>query len=111
HHQGRHRQGEPFRTREHRLITHDVAENSRYPRTADGKWIAPRVGVGPKRHECTPDALAPWHMLLFGLIGFGFLVMGENRRIASIGLLRAEAMKSSLYRHAQLSIALCDQLN
>jgi hypothetical protein len=48
---------------------------------------------------------------MFAAIGLGFLVMGEQRRIASIALLRAETTRSSLHRHADLSLALCDQLN
>jgi hypothetical protein len=58
-----------------------------------------------------PIPLSPWHMLMFAAIGLGFLVMGEQRRIASIALLSAETTRSSLYRHADLSLALCDQLN
>ncbi|HEX5059062.1 MAG TPA: hypothetical protein VFV99_06865 [Kofleriaceae bacterium] len=58
-----------------------------------------------------PIPLEPWHMLTFAAIGLGFLVMSEQRRIAKLALLRAETIKSSLHRRANLSIALCDQLN
>lgn len=58
-----------------------------------------------------PIPLEPWHMMVFAVIGLGFLIMGEQRRIASIALLRAETIQSSLHRRANLSLTLCDQLN
>jgi hypothetical protein len=65
-----------------------------------------QVAVAPER-----PALEPWHMLVFALIGLGYLIMGEQRRIASIALLRAEVYAASLFRQANLSLAICDQLN
>ena len=57
------------------------------------------------------SSLEPWHTLLFIALGFGLILVGEQRRIASVKLLRAETTAASLRRRAALFLALCDQLN
>src|SRR5262249_29429119 len=58
-----------------------------------------------------PPPLEPWHTLLFSALAVGFMLMGEQRRLASLKLLRAQSESSALQRRAGLFLALCDQLN
>jgi hypothetical protein len=53
----------------------------------------------------------PWEVLVFLLIAVIALRMREQRLIASVRLLRAEAEVSSLQRRAAMFLALCDRLN
>jgi hypothetical protein len=53
----------------------------------------------------------PWEVLVFLLIAVVALRMREQRLIASVRLLRAEAEVSSLQRRAAMFLALCDRLN
>jgi hypothetical protein len=56
-------------------------------------------------------SLEQGHTLLFVGLGVVFMLMGEQRRIASLKLLRAQSEAGSLRRRASIFLALCDQLN
>jgi hypothetical protein len=53
----------------------------------------------------------PWTTFLFALFALGYLVVREQRRIASVRLLRAEAASFALHRQAMLLLAVRDQIN
>jgi hypothetical protein len=53
----------------------------------------------------------PWLVLVFLVIGIVALVMRDQRRVASVRLLRDEAEASALHRRALMFFALRDQLN
>jgi hypothetical protein len=55
--------------------------------------------------------LEPWHTLLFVVLALGLLFMGEQRRVASLQLIRKQAEASSLFRRASMFLALKDRLN
>jgi hypothetical protein len=63
------------------------------------------------QHKDLIVASEPWVTLTFMIIGIVALVMREQRRLASVRLLRAEAETSALHRRALLFLALRDQLN
>jgi hypothetical protein len=53
----------------------------------------------------------PWQTLLYGALGIALLSLGEERRLASVRVLRAEAEQAALLRSATIYLALRDQLN
>jgi hypothetical protein len=52
----------------------------------------------------------PWTLLLYLLIGIALLAMRDQRRVMSLRLLRAERQAATLWRQAQVSLALLDQV-
>lgn len=75
--------------------------------SAMGLWFV--LGIGEHR-DVVPLA-EPWITLSFALIGLVSARILDNRRAASVRLLRAEAEASALYRRALLLLALRDRLN
>jgi hypothetical protein len=53
----------------------------------------------------------PWQTLLYGALGIALLSLAEERRLASLRVLRAEAEQAALLRSATIYVALRDQLN
>lgn len=53
----------------------------------------------------------PWQTLLYGALGIALLSLGEERRLASARVLRAEAEQAALLRSTTIYLALRDQLN
>jgi hypothetical protein len=53
----------------------------------------------------------PWTTIAFAIFGFVLMTLREQRRVASVALLRAEAHGASRRRRANLLLALRDQLN
>jgi hypothetical protein len=53
----------------------------------------------------------PWITIVYGLIAISISVSGEQRRLTSLSVLRAEADRTSQYRRAGMFLALRDQLN
>jgi hypothetical protein len=53
----------------------------------------------------------PWTTLAFAFVGLALTGLGEQRRVASLAVLRAESHRLSLARRARLLFALRDQLN
>jgi hypothetical protein len=70
-------------------------------------WFGLRLGA----HRDIVSVAEPWVTLVFMLVGLVSLRMVEQRRIASIRLLRAEAQASALHRRALMFMALRDRLN
>jgi hypothetical protein len=70
-------------------------------------WFVLDLGA---RHDLIPMA-EPWITLSFLLIGLVSARLLEQRRIASVHLLRAEAEASALHRRALMLLALRDRLN
>jgi hypothetical protein len=54
---------------------------------------------------------APWVLVVFVLIALISSRMREQRRLASVQLLRAETEATALHRRAAMLLALCDRLN
>src|SRR5262249_55669481 len=52
----------------------------------------------------------PWTLLIYLLIAGALLVMREQRRVASIRILRADRERAALTRQAGVVLALLDQL-
>jgi hypothetical protein len=78
-------------------------------------FAAEAVGLYARLHMatiaerlCSPE---PWATLLYAAVGVGLLVMREQRRVASVALLRLEAERSALQRRTLLYLALRDQIN
>jgi hypothetical protein len=53
----------------------------------------------------------PWLTLLFGALGIALLNLSEERRLASVLVLRAEAEQTALLRRTMVYLALRDQIN
>ncbi|HEX6837738.1 MAG TPA: hypothetical protein VF334_14260, partial [Polyangia bacterium] len=53
----------------------------------------------------------PWTTLVFMAVGIVALLQRDQRRVASLALLRAEARASEQHRRAAMLLALRDQLN
>jgi hypothetical protein len=62
-------------------------------------------------HKDVISLAEPFVTLVYMLVGLALLAMREQRRAASISLLRAEAEASALERRTALLLALRDQLN
>ena len=54
---------------------------------------------------------APWVLVVFVLIALISSRMREQRRLASVQLLRAETEATAMHRRATMLLALCDRLN
>lgn len=70
-------------------------------------WFA--LGFGALRDRVS--ITEPWVTLVFAIVGVGALVMRDQRRVASLGVLREESAATALHRRAVLLLALRDQLN
>lgn len=57
------------------------------------------------------SASEPWVTLIYMAIGLACLRMNEQREIAAVQLLRAEAKAAALHRRARMFLALRDRLN
>jgi hypothetical protein len=57
------------------------------------------------------SAAEPWQTLLFAALGIALLSLGEERRLASVRILRAEAEQGALVRRTTIYLALRDQMN
>jgi hypothetical protein len=75
--------------------------------TAMTMWFVLDLGA----HRDLIPMAEPWITLSFLLIGFVSARLLEQRRIASVDLLRAEAEASALHRRALMLLALRDRLN
>jgi hypothetical protein len=53
----------------------------------------------------------PWSTLVFAVVGLVALTMRDQRRVASLAVLREESAITALHRRATLLLALRDQLN
>ncbi len=62
-------------------------------------------------HKDIVSLAEPWVTLVFVVMGVVLVVMREQRRVSSIGVLRGEAEVAALHRYAGLLLALRDQLN
>jgi hypothetical protein len=67
--------------------------------------------LGLSAHTNVVSLVEPWTTMAFALVGFLLMSLHEQRRVASVALLRAESNRTSLRRRASLLLALRDQLN
>jgi hypothetical protein len=66
-----------------------------------------RLGAQPD----VVSVIEPWTTMAFALVAFLLMSLYEQRRVASLALLRAESHRAALQRRASLLLALRDQLN
>ncbi|MCU1282854.1 MAG: uncharacterized protein JWM53_6400, partial [bacterium] len=57
------------------------------------------------------SVVEPWVTLVFMAIGVAALLLRDQRRVASLAVLRAESQATALHRRAAMLLALRDQLN
>jgi hypothetical protein len=62
-------------------------------------------------HKDIVPLAEPWVTLGFGLTAVAVALADEQRRVASLEILRAESQNAALHRYAGLMLALRDQLN
>jgi hypothetical protein len=63
------------------------------------------------RHPEVISFAEPWTTMAFALMGFLLLSLREQRRVASLAVLRAESHRAAAQRRAELLLAVRDQLN
>jgi len=57
------------------------------------------------------ELVEPWAMIIFAVVGLVALAMRDQRRVASLVVLREESAATELHRRATMLLALRDQLN
>jgi hypothetical protein len=77
--------------------------------TVDALILYFLLGLG--RHPEIVSFAEPWTTTAFALMGFLLLNLREQRRVASLAVLRAECHKDAAQRRAGLLLAVRDQLN
>jgi hypothetical protein len=67
--------------------------------------------LGIRAHAHNMAGGEPWVTLFYMLLGLFCLRMHEQRKLASLQLLRAEAEAAAIQRHARMFLAVRDRLN
>jgi hypothetical protein len=73
--------------------------------------LALYVGLDLAAHKDVTPIVEPWVTMVFLLIALLSLWMREQRRVASLRLLRAETQATALHRRARMVLALRDRIN